>query len=95
MKNISRKVLSILLIIFLLTPSVITFASYGEDSITLIEELGLAKESKFAYFQKNYTRADFAYILCQCKVNKWHDKPHIYQKSYNYWLNKHQKTLLL
>lgn len=65
MKNISKKVLSILLIVFLSTPSVISFASYGEDSIKLIEELGFAKESKFAYFQKNYTRADFAYILSQ------------------------------
>ncbi len=65
MKKMFRKVLSILLIMFLLTPSIVSFASYGEDSIKLIEELGIAKESKFAYFQKNYTRADFAYILCQ------------------------------
>ena len=65
MKNISRKVLSILLIIFLLTPSVITFASYGEDSITLIEELGIAKKANVSFFSKGYTRSDFAYMLAQ------------------------------
>jgi len=65
MKNISRKVLSILLIIFLLTPSVITFASYGEDSITLIEELGIAKKVNMSFFSKSYTRSDFAYMLAQ------------------------------
>ncbi len=66
-KNI-RKIICMLLIFTLLLPSALAFASYGQASPDVIEELGIAKKAKFPYFHRNYNRAEFAYILAKLDI---------------------------
>lgn len=57
-----------MLAVSVLLPSGFASASYGVSSAKVIEELGFAKPVKFQYFHESYTRAEFAYILCNIDV---------------------------
>ena len=68
MKKTVKNIVSILLVVTVLFSSTLAFASYGEECVNTIEELGIAKMVKFPYFHTNYNRAEFAYMICRAPL---------------------------
>ncbi len=64
MNKTLKRVLSIIIVFTLLIPANLAFAS-SYDPTKVLEQLGIAEEVMFPYFHLNYTRMEFAKMLCK------------------------------
>lgn len=65
MNKTLKKVLSLIIAFTMLIPANLAFAFYGTNPAEVLEDLGIATAVKFPYFHVNYTRMEFARMLCK------------------------------
>ena len=65
MNKTLKKVLSLIIAFTMLIPANLVFAFYGTNPAEVLEDLGIATAVKFPYFHVNYTRMEFARMLCK------------------------------